>query len=204
MPKNAAVKSGYVKTQTLIFAVFVAFFIGVFSGIVLSILKTGSGAVPAGIAQEDRKDLKAAEDRAVQILALEKETSRNPGNADAWARLGHLYFDSDQYQNAIDAYTKSLKIKPNSADLWTDLGVMYRRNGNPEEAVRSFDRAVEIDPRHEIARFNKGIVLVHDLHDNAGAIRIWKELLEINPLAKAPNGQTVEELIKAFSNRPAG
>jgi tetratricopeptide (TPR) repeat protein len=73
---------------------------------------------------------------------------------------------------------------------------MYRRNDQPEEAVQAFDKAIEIDPKHEIARFNKGIVLIHDLSDFDAGIRAWKELVDINPMARAPNGQTVDELIR--------
>jgi hypothetical protein len=45
---------------------------------------------------------------------------------------------------------------------------------------------VKIDPRHEISRFNKGIVLMHDLQDQKGALQAWEELVKINPIAKAP------------------
>jgi hypothetical protein len=36
---------------------------------------------------------------------------------------------------------------------------------------------------------------MHDLDDRKGAIRAWEALLEINPVAMAPNGQSVDELI---------
>jgi tetratricopeptide (TPR) repeat protein len=75
---------------------------------------------------------------------------------------------------------------------------MYRRTGNPEKAVEAFDKAVSTDADHEIARFNKGIVLLHDRNDPAGAIQAWKELLEVNPEAVAPNGQRVAELLQQF------
>jgi tetratricopeptide (TPR) repeat protein len=72
---------------------------------------------------------------------------------------------------------------------------MYRRANRPEDAVREFERAIAIDPKLENAYFNKGIVLLHDLDDRKGAIRAWEALLEINPVAMAPNGQSVDELI---------
>ena len=80
---------------------------------------------------------------------------------------------------------------------------MYRRSGAPEKAIASFDKAIAIDPNHEVSRFNKGIVLLHDLKDTERALQAWESLLEINPLAMAPNGQSVDELIKRFkSSRP--
>ena len=73
---------------------------------------------------------------------------------------------------------------------------MYRRNRQPEEAIRAFERAIEIAPKHEIARFNRGIVLIHDLSKLDEGIQSWKDLVDINPMARAPNGQTVDELIR--------
>jgi tetratricopeptide (TPR) repeat protein len=77
---------------------------------------------------------------------------------------------------------------------------MYRRSGNPMEAIRSFDKAIELDPQHEISRMNKGIVLLHDLGDEKGAIRAWEELLKINPLAVSPTGQSVAQMLSRMKS----
>jgi hypothetical protein len=61
--------------------------------------------------------------------------------------------------------------------------------------VDAFDRAMKIDATHEISRFNKGIVLFHDLKDEPGALVAWESLLDINPTATSPGGQTVRELV---------
>jgi tetratricopeptide (TPR) repeat protein len=136
----------------------------------------------------------AAEKRN-KIMALEKQASLNPGNFKIWTQLGNLYFDSNDFKNAIRAYKKSLELNQNNADVWTDLGVMYRRDGQPNEAIKAFDKAIEINPRHEIARFNKGVVLMHDLRDFENAALTWEELLKINPSARAPGGQPLRELV---------
>jgi cytochrome c-type biogenesis protein CcmH/NrfG len=130
------------------------------------------------------------------VLKLKQEVTAHPQNAEAWALLGHAYFDMNRYGEAIDAYKKFLELKPDNADVWTDLGVMYRRSGNPTEAVRAFNKAMEINPHHQQSRFNKGIVLMHDLNDPEGARQAWEELVKINPEARAPNGQLIKELIK--------
>jgi cytochrome c-type biogenesis protein CcmH/NrfG len=139
-----------------------------------------------------------AEARHRALHELEEAAEANPGSAETWARLGNAYFDADRYEDAIRAYRRSLDIDPENPGVWTDLGVMYRRSGDPREAVRAFDRAVEVDPTHEISRFNKGVVLLHDLEDLEGAIQAWEGLIEINPLATAPNGQPVMSLVEQF------
>ncbi len=126
---------------------------------------------------------------------------KNPQNVEAWTNLGHLYYDSDQVEKAITAYNKSLALAPDNADVLTDLGVMYRRAGNPRQAIASFDRAIQVNAKHETARFNKGIVLLYDLKDQAGAIAAWQGLVSLNPMATAPNGQLVSEIIKEIQNK---
>jgi tetratricopeptide (TPR) repeat protein len=81
------------------------------------------------------------------------------------------------------------------------MGVMYRRNGNPQEAIKAFDKAIEADPKHEVSRMNKGIVLLHDLKDTDGAIKAWEGLLEVNPVAMAPTGRSVDEMIQQMKKQ---
>jgi cytochrome c-type biogenesis protein CcmH/NrfG len=134
-------------------------------------------------------------DLSDRIQALERETSENPDHVEGWIQLGNAYFDTDQYEKAIAAYRKSLAIDPKNPNVWTDMGVMYRRRGEPQKAVEAFDQAAEMDPKHEISRFNKGIVLLHDLKDMEGAVKVWEDVLRINPFARAPNGQPLMELV---------
>jgi cytochrome c-type biogenesis protein CcmH/NrfG len=131
---------------------------------------------------------------------LEGETLKNPQQADGWTQLGNAYYDNDQYQQAIFAYEKSLSIEPENTNVITDLGTMYRRNKEPEKAVEMFNRTIALDPKHEIARMNKGIVLLHDLNDEQGAVQAWEDLLEINPIAVFGNGQSVDEVVQHYKD----
>jgi cytochrome c-type biogenesis protein CcmH/NrfG len=132
------------------------------------------------------------------ILKLEQQVAAEPQNAEAWARLGHAYFDIDDYTNAIRTYKKHLELEPDNADVWTDLGIMYRRIGNPTEAIRCFDKAIAADPRHQPSRYNKGVVLMHDLQDAEAAVKAWEELVAINPEAKTQDGRPIKAMIQSF------
>lgn len=169
-----------------------AFAAGFFSGVGFTVFKTASPFPHVTDERPNPSGLKQQE----QMLS--EELRRNPGNTAAWIRLGHVYFDTNQYAKAIGAYEKALSQEPGNADVLTDLGVMYRRNGQPLKALEKFDQAVAADPQHEIARLNKGIVLLHDLKDREGAIRAWEQLLEINPLAMAGENQSVDQLVKHY------
>lgn len=209
-PPPAKPPAKTVKRDTLFFTAFACLVIGFVTGVIFSIYKipelsgvpsglpSGSGSAP-GLG-EMHNGLSPEQARVME--SLERAVAADPANLQAWTQLGHLYFDTDQYQKAIAAYRRSLELEPEDADVVTDLGVMYRRNGQPEEAVGAFERAIALNPRHETARFNKGVVLLHDFNNREGAVAVWQELLELNPVAYAPNGQLVRELLEELSLEP--
>ncbi|MBE0618792.1 MAG: tetratricopeptide repeat protein [Proteobacteria bacterium] len=120
---------------------------------------------------------------AAEIRELRNIVEKNPDNATAWVRLGNLYFDTDQFMEAIDAYSKSLELQPNDPDVITDRAIMYRRIGDFDQAVADLRRAAEISPTHLNSLLNLGVVLRYDLNDVAGAIQAWKGYLARNPPA---------------------
>ena len=132
--------------------------------------------------------------------ALEAETAKHPDNLQAWIQLGNLYFDNGFYEKAVIAYEKAVELDPRNPDVLTDIGVVYRRTSRPHKAVQFFDRAIAVDPSHETSRFNKGIVLMHDLQDRDGALKAWEALLAINPVFVAPNGQSLDAILRHYSS----
>ena len=186
MPQTRAAVPGTVKTETMMLVAFISLILGFVGGVAFGVYKAGKSSLPAVTAP-------AGPDP--QLEALQQETVRHPQDPASWARLGHYLFDRDDPEAAIAAYEKSLAFKPDNPDLVTDLGVMYRRRGDPQRAVAIFDKALAIDPSHEIALFNKGIVLLHDLQDVDGALEVWQRLLALNPQATTPGGQPLADLV---------
>lgn len=183
-----------VKTETMYIVAALSLFVGFLSGVALTVYNMpDSGSVPHGVATEDH--------RQHNLTAAKQMVEENPGDHRAWIRLGHSYFDLDQYENAIAAYTKALSISPDDPDVMTDLGVMYRRNGQPDQALEMFARVVEISPTHEPSRFNKGVVLLFDKDDQDAAFKVWRDLLKINPDAVTTTGQPLERFINDMERR---
>ena len=199
------IPGGYVKKETLLVVSIISLIVGFLGGVVLTIYKSGSGLTgrTSPPSQSAREDQAVSRETDAMIFELEKEISKSPDDVEAWIRLGNLYFDANKYDKAIWAYNKSLALSPDNADVLTDLGVMYRRIGRPEEAIKYFDKAIRVDPRHEVSRFNKGIVLMHDLNDMEGAMKAWEELVALNPSAMSSSGQSVKEMLEKFKE-PGG
>jgi cytochrome c-type biogenesis protein CcmH/NrfG len=208
-PSKPAKTQGYVKTENLILSVLIALAVGFVGGVFFGIYRSPAATPPAGVSggmppqgqQQASGPQPLTPQKRSEIEGLKAMAEKAPDNVEAWIQLGHIYFDTGQANEAIQAYEKALAIAPNNANVLTDLGVMYRRSKRPKKAVENFDKAIQVDSGHEIARFNKGIVLLHDLSDTEGALEAWRELVAINPDAQAPNGQTVKALIQRFSEK---
>jgi cytochrome c-type biogenesis protein CcmH/NrfG len=201
--------SQYVRKETFYLVSLLTLAVGFFAGVVFALYKSDNTAAPvqpqARMPQAQSPQPQAVDPgKSSMIAALEKETQANPANEEAWIELGNSYFDTGQNEKSIQAYRKALEINPNNANVWTDLGVMYRRSGNPQEAINSFDKAIEVDPKHEVSRMNKGIVLLHDMNDMEGAIKAWEGLLEVNPIAMSPTGQSIDQMVQSMKKQTQG
>jgi tetratricopeptide (TPR) repeat protein len=118
---------------------------------------------------------------SLKIQTLKDIVKKDPKNLPAWVELGNLYFDSDQYREAIEAYSQYLAIKPDNSDVRTDMGIMFRKVGEFDRALEEFKRAAQSDSKHINSRYNIGIVLLHDKQDIKGAINAWEEYLKVDP-----------------------
>lgn len=198
--------ANHVTKQTLVWAVVVSLTLGFLAGSVFTSFKLTSKnetSVTNNLSAESQSpaDKEEMAKIASQIFQLEQVLKQNPEDANSWKTLGNLFFDSDQYENAIEAYTKYLSFDPNNVGVITDLGTMYRLNKQPEKAVETYQRAISIDPKFENARFNKGVVLLHDLNNPEAGIKEWEDLLLQNPMALAPNGESLDAIIHRMKNK---
>lgn len=138
-----------------------------------------------------------------QTAILEEIVKREPDNRNAWAELGHKYFDTNQPMKAIEAYAKALELNGNDPDILTDQGVMYRRVGWYDKAISNFEKAHRIDSHHQQSLYNLGIVYRYDLKDFARAIDVWEQLLAIDPDSSGANRLRLElEFLKTHPEIP--
>ena len=133
---------------------------------------TGS-AVPAAARLKEMAETQAAP-------LLEKLKS-DPHNPDLLTGVGNVYYDAQQYPNAIDYYVRALKVKPSDAAVRTDLGTAYWYMGNPDAAIAEFKKALVYEPNNPNTLFNLGLVRWKGKKDGAGALGDWNKLLAANP-----------------------
>ena len=131
-----------------------------------------------------------ADTQAQPLLAQLKS---EPNNAELLYKIGNLYYDTQQYPDAVKYYESSLKIDPKATDVRTDLGTAYHLMGQPDRAISEYDEVLKVDSKHANALFNEGMVKWQDKMDLNGAVAAWKRLLETNP--NYPQRGNVQRLI---------
>lgn len=108
--------------------------------------------------------LKTAKQYFKQALALD------PGYADAWGRLAHVYIVLNQVSNlpfktaltrATLAAHKALAHDPNNVPALTALGDVYADTKHLSEARTAYQRALALDPSDATAHMDYALILPH-------------------------------------------
>ena len=171
------------KKENALLFIAVAFVVGVVVGVIATVLyEEQTPVMPTSIKPPASPAAQVMNgDTQKQISALQSLLKEDPKNQKALIELGNLYFDANQFDPAIQAYSKALELDPKNADVQTDMGIMFRRKGEFDRAIAEFQKAAESDPRHINSRYNLGVVLLHDKGDVKGAIKAWEDFLKVEP-----------------------
>ena len=128
-----------------------------------------------------------------QAKPLLKQLESDPRNSTLLYQIGNLYYDAQQYPEAVKYYKNSLQIDPKATDVRTDMATAYHLMGQSDRAIQEYDAVLKIDGKHANALFNEGMVKWQDKMDLKGAIASWKRLLDAHP--DCANRDQVEKLI---------
>ncbi|UCG50974.1 MAG: tetratricopeptide repeat protein [Candidatus Latescibacterota bacterium] len=93
-------------------------------------------------------------DRAIRLLDLENRRSRLPH--DGILRLGRLYYEAGNYDNALDIFQSLFEKNDNSPELARVLGEISARAGKSSEALSYYREAIRLGPqdyRNHLALF---------------------------------------------------
>lgn len=137
---------------------------------------------PTRVAQEAQmgtEEQKATVERAAAPLLERLKT--DPADLEAIVKLGNIYFDGQQFPEAIKSYRRALELKPEDPDVTTDLGTAYWYTGDADHAITEFQTSLKIRPAHAGTLFNLGVVRWQGKSDPKGAVQAWEELLKRNP-----------------------
>lgn len=137
-----------------------------------------------------------------RVQAMRNVAEQNPKDAEPRVQLGNMYFDAEQYGEAITWYEAALHIDPANPDVSTDLGVAYYYTNQPDKAVTQFERSLSINPQHTKTLLNLGIVKAFGKQDLAGAAAAWEQVVTLAP--DSPEGQAAKKALEGLRSAHSG
>jgi tetratricopeptide (TPR) repeat protein len=162
-----------------------------------------SGArAPAASAPAAAAEPRAAILDETKVTALKTVAEQDARNPTPRVELANLYFDAEQFDDAIKWYEDALKLNPNDVNVSTDLGVSYYYTNNPDKALTQLERSLKIDPKHTKTLLNIGIVKAFGKQDLEGASQAWRQVIELAP--DSPEGQAAKRALDTFQSSHPG
>jgi len=80
------------------------------------------------------------------------------GKAEEFYEQGKNFSSVENVDQAIDNYSKAIKINPNFAKAYNNRGIAYTLKKQYDLAIADFTKAIELDPKNGKAYHNRAIV----------------------------------------------
>src|SRR6185369_12559772 len=106
-------------------------------------------------------------------------------DAEDWFQAGLALNSTEKYQEAAEAFARSIAIDPENAHAWLNLGTAQALMGDNEQAIETLQKAVQLDPKLAMAYANLGEIYFRTERFEA-AVRAYDAMLALWP--GDPNG----------------
>jgi len=120
-----------------------------------------------------------ARDGASAVECCEMYIASNPNDSLGYIHLGGVRHEIGEYEEAILAFEKALRLSPDDAKVWNNFGYSCFCAGQTDRALAAFNRAIEINPDYKHAWYNKGYSL-HGVDRLEEAVKCYRRALEID------------------------
>ena len=127
-----------------------------------------------------KQELAKAKGEALKRKQIEYGQAVKNLSAEDWFEKGYSFHISNQYEEAIMAYTRVLDINPLNAKAYNSRGIAWAKKGNHDRAIADYNKALEINPRDAKAYNNRGIAWA-DKGNHDRSIADYNKALDINP-----------------------
>ena len=77
-------------------------------------------------------------------------------SASNWEKKGDKWTEEGDFVNALECYSKAIRLDENSFPLYFKRGLLYSIRGDADEAIYDFTRAIELDPDEAATYFFRG------------------------------------------------
>jgi len=138
----------------------------------LFVLLIGSNTVLASQRNKVWKD---------EITLWSDANSKSPNKARPLINLGYAYGKLQQWDKAINAFTKVNEIEPNyHAAAYYNLGIAYWATGQKEKSMENYSLAIRVDPKYSDAYYGRGVCYYY-LNEQDKALDDYSKAIAILP-----------------------
>ncbi|KAG1889209.1 TPR-like protein [Suillus subluteus] len=169
------------------------------------------------------KVLQAIGNQELAIQYLTKSLEADPSDAQSWYLLGRAYmagqnlprlavippfgvrlvsctFQINQFRDALDAYSRAIRINPYISEVWFDLGSLYEScNNQISDAIDAYARASELDPGNHV--ISQRLQLLKNAQATGGQLPAAPGPQDVHPTAYA-SAVVPPLLLQSTSTRP--
>lgn len=96
----------------------------------------------------------------LSVEDLKKAVGLKNENASAHNNLGLSYFEKEEFEDALNEFTKAIGLKPHALHF-NNRGLAYYHIGQNELAKRDFDEALKKNTDDPFVFFNRGNVFMN-------------------------------------------
>ncbi|MBD2040669.1 serine/threonine-protein kinase [Microcoleus sp. FACHB-672] len=125
----------------------------------------------------------------IGLASVSIVNSIHSSNANDLYSRGNTLYNLKRYEEALESYTKAIKIKPDYAEAWKDKANALSSLKQQKEALEAYEKAIQIKPDYLEAWLGRSYVL-DNLKRYEEAIASLDEALKIQPTySEAWNGR---------------
>ena len=105
---------------------------------------------------------------ALEMTDMAKKAKKN-SDKNLWNQLGNNFFNMGVYNEAINAYEKSLVLDKHQADICLKLAISYKKTDRFYKAVEEFKHVIEQKKETFYANYYLGKIFKYSLNDPKSA-----------------------------------
>ncbi|SHK57579.1 Tetratricopeptide repeat-containing protein [Selenomonas ruminantium] len=124
------------------------------------------------------REAQAPDGSDAALAAAQKKVSQAPDEAINHIYRGVVYYNRDDFKNALDDFKAAKKFSPTSGEALFDLAITAEKLGEKRTARKTYDELIKLHPNFNQAYYNRAL-LRYQAKDYDGAIADLQALLKI-------------------------
>ena len=111
---------------------------------------------------------------------FERVTKLAPTNPDGWVYRASIFFEKNQYQQAVDLLEEAKRYIPEDTRVFFLQGLSYQRLQKRDEAADALEKALELNPQ-DVNTISALALLYDEMKRFTDSDRLYGEALKIDP-----------------------